>query len=83
MNRVTRKEASTCRNSLQHRGTSLIKNVPLLGTSLTYMVTTAPPYRVTSRIRNRPPSGPYSELCLGPYGRHMGGGLFPMREVPL
>ena len=33
-------------------------------------------YRGTSLIRNRPPLGPYSSICLGPYGGPRGGGGF-------
>ena len=40
-------------------------------------------YRGTSLIRNRPPLGTYSSICLGPHGAPSGGGLFLMSEVPL
>jgi len=32
-------------------------------------------YRGTSLIRNRPLLGPYSSICLGPYGGHRGGAV--------
>ena len=34
------------------------------------------PYRGTSLIRNTPLLGPYSSICLGPYGGPRGGGGF-------
>ena len=40
-------------------------------------------YRGTSLMRPPPPVGPYSSICLGPYGGPWGGGLFLMSEVPL
>jgi len=38
--------------------------------------TTEDRYRGTSLIRNSPPPGPYSSICLGPYGVPSGGGGF-------
>ena len=32
-------------------------------------------YRGTSLIRNSPPPGTYSSICLGPYGGPRGGGF--------
>ena len=34
------------------------------------------PYKGTSLRRNRPPLGPYSGICPGPYGVPSGGGVF-------
>ena len=43
-----------------------------------------PNYRGTSLMRNRPPLGPYSSICLGPYGGPMGGGaIFYERGAPV
>jgi len=33
-------------------------------------------YRGTSLIKKRPPLGPYSSICLGPYGVPSGGGSY-------
>ena len=40
-------------------------------------------YRGASLIRNSPPLGTYSNICLGPYGGPGGGGRFLMSEEPL